>query len=182
MLGFRRFFTPASADRGDYDALPLSDLQPPSSPSPSHRERPWPPPGLRKERSPASAAALTLRTVGFTVLATTLVFATFIFVFSHFSADTATPISSLTSIIGQHGAKQTVSLSGAGGFYRDPHPIRTMLKYWEIAEREVAEKGLDTCKGQLSRELIDAYVRSAIDYCHPSVRPFSPPNSFVQGG
>lgn len=44
-----------------------------------------------------------------------------------------------------------------------------MIKYWEIAEREVRERGLDTCQGQLSRELIDAYVRSAVNYCYPSV-------------
>jgi len=60
----------------------------------------------------------------------------------------------------------SLHITGNGGFYRDAYPIRSMIKYWEIAEKEVQERGLDTCKGQLGRELIDAYIRSNVDYCH----------------
>ena len=55
-----------------------------------------------------------------------------------------------------------------GTFFRDTYPIRSMLAFWELAEKEVKEKGLDTCKGQLSAELIDAYHRSHMTYCLPN--------------
>jgi hypothetical protein len=55
-----------------------------------------------------------------------------------------------------------------GTFFRDSYPIRSMLAFWELAEREVEERGLDTCKGQLSSELIDAYHRSHMAYCLPA--------------
>lgn len=54
-----------------------------------------------------------------------------------------------------------------GTFFRDAHPIRSMLAFWELAEKEVKAKNLDTCHGQLSTELIDAYHQSQMAYCLP---------------
>ena len=55
-----------------------------------------------------------------------------------------------------------------GTFFRDSFPIKTMLAFWELAEKEISERQLDTCKGQLGRELIDAYHRSQFAYCLPA--------------
>lgn len=54
-----------------------------------------------------------------------------------------------------------------GTFFRDAHPIRSMLAFWELAEKEVKARGLDTCQGQLSKELVEAYHRSQMAYCLP---------------
>jgi len=54
-----------------------------------------------------------------------------------------------------------------GTFFRDAFPIRSMLAFWDLAEKEVASKGLDTCQGQLGRELIDAYHRHQLGFCLP---------------
>ena len=52
-----------------------------------------------------------------------------------------------------------------GAFFRDSYPIRTMLAFWDLAEREVQARQVDTCRGQLGREFIDAYQRTELDYC-----------------
>ncbi|KAL7418598.1 hypothetical protein Q5752_007056 [Cryptotrichosporon argae] len=54
-----------------------------------------------------------------------------------------------------------------GTFFRDPRPLRTALAFWELAEREVAARRLDTCGGKLGRELVDAYARHEVAYCVP---------------
>ena len=54
-----------------------------------------------------------------------------------------------------------------GTFFRDAYPLKSMLAFWELAEKQVAAGGLDTCGGQLGRELIDAYHRSQVAYCVP---------------
>lgn len=158
LLGVRRFLSRGPTGRGDYDALPLSELRPASD---AHHDLSLPP-----ALSPSSPPpGFTIRRVGFTVLSTILAITAFIFVFSKLQTDEVDFATKDTAI----GPQRTLRLSGEGGFYRDAYPIRSMLRYWETAEREVRERGLDTCQGQLSRELIDAYVRSAVDYCHPVV-------------
>lgn len=54
-----------------------------------------------------------------------------------------------------------------GTFFRDAFPIRSMLAFWDLAEKEVASRRLDTCRGQLGRELIEAYNRHQLGYCLP---------------
>jgi hypothetical protein len=152
MLAIRRYLTARQSrgdTRGDYDALPLSELG--TGNSIPH----LPATQLRSDQS------LTLRRASLTVLSTIVLFAGFIFVFSLFGD--GVDLAPIPSSAPQH--------AGNGGFYRDAYPIRYMLKYWEIAEREVKEKGLDTCNGQLGRELIDAHIRTTVDYCHPPVGP-----------
>ncbi|KAK6906892.1 hypothetical protein I204_00305 [Kwoniella mangroviensis CBS 8886] len=64
-----------------------------------------------------------------------------------------------------------------GTFFRDSFPLRTMLAFWDLAEKEVKARGLDTCNGQLSRELVDAYHSSQLAYCVPpgqSLDTFTP--------
>lgn len=153
MIGIRRFFS-RQQHRGDYDAVPLSDLQPNEGRSQSPIERALP-------LQPSST--LTIRKAGLTVLSTILVYTTFVLISSGFRSEPEPIPVEISYTLSQ------AQLSGAGGFYRDAYPIKSMLKYWDIAEREVKERGLDTCKGQLSRELVDAYVRSVLDYCHPAV-------------
>lgn len=61
-----------------------------------------------------------------------------------------------------------VSNSGSqGGFRRDSRPIRTILSFWDIAEKEVAARGLDTCESQLGRAFIEAYHETELPYCSP---------------
>jgi hypothetical protein len=74
-----------------------------------------------------------------------------------------------------------------GTFFRDSYPIRTALAFWDLAEREVEARGLDTCSGQLSRELIEGYHETQMTYCAPAgedYRPFSnesqtSPNTYI---
>ncbi|WVQ83512.1 hypothetical protein IAT38_005653 [Cryptococcus sp. DSM 104549] len=54
-----------------------------------------------------------------------------------------------------------------GTFFRDSFPIRSMLAFWELAEKEVEARGLNTCHGQLGRELVEAYHSSEVAYCEP---------------
>ncbi|WWC59922.1 uncharacterized protein I303_102484 [Kwoniella dejecticola CBS 10117] len=54
-----------------------------------------------------------------------------------------------------------------GTYFRDSFPLRTMVAIWELAEKEVKARGLDTCNGQLGRELVDAYHSSQLGYCVP---------------
>ncbi|OWZ74557.1 hypothetical protein C365_06895 [Cryptococcus neoformans Bt85] len=54
-----------------------------------------------------------------------------------------------------------------GTFFRDSFPIRSMLAFWELAEKEVAAKGLDTCNDQLGRGLVEGYHSSELAYCVP---------------
>ncbi|WWC68932.1 uncharacterized protein I206_102868 [Kwoniella pini CBS 10737] len=54
-----------------------------------------------------------------------------------------------------------------GTFFRDSFPLKTMIAFWELAEKEVKARSLDTCNGQLGRELIDAYHSSQLGYCVP---------------
>lgn len=42
-----------------------------------------------------------------------------------------------------------------------------MLAFWELAEKEVAAKGLDTCNDQLGRGLVEGYHSSELAYCVP---------------
>jgi len=155
MLAFRQYIRGLQSrnGRGDYDALPLSDLRAGQSLSPppaAHRQH--------REQSP-----LTLRRAGLTVLSTLVVFTTAVYIFSllHDEGDyKSVPVAN---------PEYSLHITGTGGFYRDAYPIRSMIEYWKIAEKEVQERGLDTCNGQLGRELIDAYIRSNVDYCH-SVR------------
>ena len=156
MLAIRRYLTARQSRgdiRGDYDALPLSEL------GPGHSVSPLPAAQLRSDQP------LTPRRVSLTILSTIVAFTGFIFIFSLFG--NGVDLISISSSVPQHA----VQITGNGGFYRDAYPIRSMLKYWEIAEREVKESGLDTCNGQLGRELIDAHIRTTVDYCHPPVGP-----------
>ncbi|WVQ77816.1 hypothetical protein IAR50_007506 [Cryptococcus sp. DSM 104548] len=54
-----------------------------------------------------------------------------------------------------------------GTFFRDAYPLRTMLAFWELAQKEVEERGLDTCSDQLGKGLVEGYHRSQMDYCIP---------------
>ena len=54
-----------------------------------------------------------------------------------------------------------------GTFFRDSYPIRSMIAFWELAEKEVEARKLDTCGDQLGRRFIDAYHDSAMPYCLP---------------
>ncbi|OCF42522.1 hypothetical protein I317_03638 [Kwoniella heveanensis CBS 569] len=54
-----------------------------------------------------------------------------------------------------------------GTFFRDSYPLKSMLAFWELAEKEVAARGLDTCNGQLSGPLVDAYHEAEMTYCAP---------------
>lgn len=56
---------------------------------------------------------------------------------------------------------------GEGEFRRDSYPLRTILAFWSLAEKEVAAKGLDTCGDQLGRRFIDAYHETDLAYCTP---------------
>jgi len=154
MLAIRRYLTARQSrgdTRGDYDALPLSEL------GTGNSTPPLPTAQLRSDQ------ALTLRRISLTIVSTIVAFAGFAFVFSVFQNDVE--LNPIVSSVPQHA----VQITGNGGFYRDAYPMRSMLKYWEIAEREVEERGLDTCNGQLGRELVDAHIRTIVDYCHPPV-------------
>lgn len=54
-----------------------------------------------------------------------------------------------------------------GGFRRDPYPLRTILSFWDLAEKEVEARGANTCDGQLGRQFIDAYHETDFAYCTP---------------
>lgn len=64
--------------------------------------------------------------------------------------------------------------SGAGTFRRDPYPLRTILALWDLAEKEVAARGLDTCDDQLGRRFIDAYHETDFAYCTPGGQALGP--------
>jgi hypothetical protein len=55
----------------------------------------------------------------------------------------------------------------AGGFYRDPKPIKTILGFLDLAEREVQAKGLDTCWDKLGPRFIEEYHSTDMVYCTP---------------
>jgi hypothetical protein len=153
----RQFLSGQSRDtgtRGDYDALPLSELRDGQSTLAS--------PVLGSRR--AHTSSLTPRRAGLTVLSTLLALATVVFIFSLSYEEEGE-----YEIPAADAPDHLVEIAGNGAFYRDAFPVRSMLKYWSIAENEVQARGLDTCSGQLSRDLIDAYIRSTVDYCHPSV-------------
>lgn len=165
MLGIRRFFS-RQTPRGDYDAVPLSDIQ---SRFEAHEHGDHSNSSSSYHRQDKYTPTLKIRKAGLTVLLTIFVYTIAIYLVSAFRHHNG-----LEPLGYSYNSAKTVDLTGEGGFYRDMYPIRTMLKYWEIAEREVKERGLDTCDGQLSRGLIDSYVRSELDYCHPPVSFFSP--------
>ncbi|WWC87572.1 uncharacterized protein L201_002462 [Kwoniella dendrophila CBS 6074] len=54
-----------------------------------------------------------------------------------------------------------------GTFFRDSFPLKTMSTFWELAEKEVKARNLDTCNEQLSRKLIDSYHSTQLAYCTP---------------
>lgn len=64
--------------------------------------------------------------------------------------------------------------SGQGEFRRDSYPMRTILSFWDLAEKEVAVKGLDTCDDQLGRRFIDAYHETDFAYCTPGGQVLGP--------
>jgi len=161
MLAIRRYLTVRQSreTRGDYDALPLSDLgsgQSVSTPTNPHRY----------DQTP-----LTLRRAIITIVLTIIAFTGIVLVFS-LLVDNA----DLDSFPANAPLGDLILIEANGGFYRDAYPIRSMLKYWNIAEREVKERGLDTCNGQLGRELMDAHLRTTIDYCHSPVSAIEVPN------
>jgi len=55
----------------------------------------------------------------------------------------------------------------AGGFYRDPKPIKTILGFWDLAEKELKAKGLDTCWDKLGPRFIEEYHSTDMAYCIP---------------
>lgn len=55
----------------------------------------------------------------------------------------------------------------SGGFYRDPKPIKTILGFLDLAEREVRSKGLDTCWDKLGPRFIEEYHSTDMQYCTP---------------
>ncbi|RXK35673.1 hypothetical protein M231_07046 [Tremella mesenterica] len=59
------------------------------------------------------------------------------------------------------------AITQPGIFFRDTHPIRTALAFWQLAEKEISEHGLDTCNDQLGRSLVEAYHSSQLEYCVP---------------
>jgi hypothetical protein len=164
MQAVRRLFgvSATSGSRGTYDALPLSDLRQDQT---THSS----PFSETTSRSPSSPVTLrkVIITILSTILALTAVFTAFSLFDTNLDFETTSNQAWSTAERPDDG---NVELSGVGLFYRDAYPIRSMIKYFEIAEREVKARGLDTCDGQLGRELIDAYARSAIDYCRPHVR------------
>jgi hypothetical protein len=168
MQAVRRLFgvSATSNGRDTYDALPLSDLRQDqtthSSPFSGTTSRP-------------PSSPVTLRKVIITILSTILALTAVFTAFSLFDTNLDFETTSNQAWSTAEGPDNgNVELSGVGLFYRDAYPIRSMVKYFEVAEREVKARGLDTCDGQLGRELIDAYARSAIDYCRPHVRRRSP--------
>lgn len=76
-----------------------------------------------------------------------------------------------------------VSISRNDTYLRDPYPIRTFLELWELAEREIEERRLDTCDDKLGRGLIEAYHRTRRDYVAPlDTAPAPDAESSVEGG
>jgi hypothetical protein len=61
-----------------------------------------------------------------------------------------------------------------GGFRRDSYPLRTLLAFWDLAEKEVSARGLDTCNDQLGRRFIDAYHDTDLAYCTPEGQTLGP--------
>lgn len=62
----------------------------------------------------------------------------------------------------EHDIQSTPTSSS---LYRDTRPLRTIEGFWGQAEAEIRERNLDTCDDKLGRSLIDAYVRTKVDYC-----------------
>jgi hypothetical protein len=53
-----------------------------------------------------------------------------------------------------------------GTFYRDPVPLKTAMRFYNLAEHEIAQRDdLKTCDGQLSKHFMDAYVETEMEYC-----------------
>jgi hypothetical protein len=153
MLALRRYLAARQArdTRGDYDAVPLSEL------GTAHSDSTPPIPHHHHESS------LTLRRAIITILSTLTGLTGLVFLCSLLDGGSNLKLPVIDP------SEHTLRIAGNGGFYRDAYPIRSMLKYWDIAEREVKERGLDTCDGQLGRELINAHVRTTVAYCRPPV-------------
>lgn len=56
---------------------------------------------------------------------------------------------------------------GDGAFHRDARPIQSILAFWDLAEREVLARSLDTCDDKLGRRFIEAYASTQMAYCVP---------------
>lgn len=61
--------------------------------------------------------------------------------------------------------------SSAGGLVRDATPLRTVSAFFQLAQAEVAARGLDTDGDKLGKGLVDAYVRARVPYCGGEVTP-----------
>lgn len=70
-----------------------------------------------------------------------------------------------------HHQTPTKGHQAQGAFFRDPFPLRTLVSFWDLAEREVAAKSLDTCESQLGRQFIDSYHETELPYCVPHGLP-----------
>jgi hypothetical protein len=64
-------------------------------------------------------------------------------------------------------ADHTLQGGQAGGFYRDSKPIKTILGFWDLAEKELKAKGLDTCWDRLGLRFIEEYHSTDMAYCLP---------------
>ncbi|KAJ6525817.1 hypothetical protein DFH09DRAFT_1286060 [Mycena vulgaris] len=53
-------------------------------------------------------------------------------------------------------------------FFRDAHPALHARLFLARAQAEVRARGLDTCGGQLSAPMVDAYLTAAVPYCVPA--------------
>ncbi|WOO79772.1 uncharacterized protein LOC62_02G003288 [Vanrija pseudolonga] len=67
--------------------------------------------------------------------------------------------------------------SVAGGLVRDATPLRTVSAFFQLAQQEVAARGLDTDNDKLGKSLVDAYVRARVPYCGAEVHPVQENNS-----
>ncbi|KAJ6525826.1 hypothetical protein DFH09DRAFT_1371827 [Mycena vulgaris] len=53
-------------------------------------------------------------------------------------------------------------------FFRDAHPALHARLFLARAQAEIRARGLDTCGGQLSAPMVDAYLTAAVPYCVPA--------------
>lgn len=60
-----------------------------------------------------------------------------------------------------------------GGFYRDPTPLKTILGFWDLAEKESKSRNLDTCWDKLGPRFIEEYHSTEMAYCLPPNTDFA---------
>ncbi|WRT65395.1 uncharacterized protein IL334_002338 [Kwoniella shivajii] len=149
----------------------------PTSSSPSYPPLPGPPYRLERHKSqitPALVLKYVLGGCGCLVILHYVIIGAFPrSSYARYSTDSQTPIDNeayATAAATAQGVLDRLDPSAGqpGTFFRDSFPLKTMLAFWDLAEKEVQARGLDTCNGQLSRELVNAYHSSELAYCTPT--------------